>query len=221
MAYSLLANVLKQGRNTSVSSAINTTGSNLIIVAIASYNPNTAPVLSDSAGNTWTALTEVVEGGITRLRLYYSYAPTTSATHTFTCTGTDIYVGFSVTAYSGASSSPFDVENSNKSNGVSIATLTAGSVTPSVDDELIVAAIASGSIGEQSPLSINSGFTIANTSVNLSGEAFGVSLAYIIQTTKGTVNPTFSWTGNAETATSIATFKDGAVSNQANFLAFF
>src|SRR4051812_5534959 len=42
----------------STTSAINPTGANLIVVAVASYTVNAAPTLTDSKGNTWTGLTQ-------------------------------------------------------------------------------------------------------------------------------------------------------------------
>lgn len=210
MAFSLVSSVLKQttNANTTTSSAINTTGANLIVVSIADYALATAAVLSDSEGNTWTGLTPRSVNG-TRIKLYYCYNPTTSSSHTFTATGTGIYVTLSALAFSGSDTSPFDVQNgSATATGTSAST---GSVSPSLDNELIITSGAWGNPGQPTSLSINSGFTISQQAVNVSAIAFGLGTAYLIQTTKGAVNPTWSWGSSSEFALTIATFKASTV----------
>ena len=89
----VIANVGTAGTANSVTStAINTTGANLIVVNAAWYSAGSADVtISDSEGNTgWTALTTRTSTLVSN-RLYYKYAPTTSATHTFTLSGTNSY----------------------------------------------------------------------------------------------------------------------------------
>ncbi len=221
MAFSLISSVLKQSTNanTTTSSAINTTGANLIVVSIADYGVATAAVLSDSQGNTWTGLTARSTSGA-RVKIYYCYNPTTSASHTFTATGTGIYVALSALAFSGSDATPFDVENGTTgASGTSKAT---GSVSPSLDNELIITSGGWSNAGQPTSLSINSGFTISQQAVNVSGTAFGLGTAYLIQTTKGAVNPTWSWGSTSEHAFEIATFKASTVTpNTSNFFQLF
>ena len=52
------------------------------------------------------------------------------------------------------------------------------------------------------------GKTITNSLNGLDGVNYGGSLSYLIQTTAVAANPTYSWTGTAEVAIRIASFKD-------------
>ena len=57
MAYSLVSNTAASGTDSSVTTtAINTTGASLLVLGIAVDGAAT-PTISDSKGNTWTALT--------------------------------------------------------------------------------------------------------------------------------------------------------------------
>ena len=55
MAFALIANAAAAGgTNATSTSSINTTGANLIVIAVASYAVASVPVITDSNSNTWT-----------------------------------------------------------------------------------------------------------------------------------------------------------------------
>ena len=112
-----------------------------------------------------------------------------------------------VAAFSGAAAaSALDQQNGAVGTGTSLAT---GSVTPSEDNELVVSgvSIADGSSGTYA---VDSGLTITDQILASAGNFEGGGLAYIIQTSAGAVNPTWSWTGSVNSAAVIATFKAAA-----------
>ena len=198
MAYSLVAHTKASGANTFTTPAINTTGAGLLVVFVAWYDVR-PKVLGDSFGNSWTKLTEFVRNDVGGV-FYYCAAPTVGSGHTFTLTGSGIYGSMAVLAFSGADSSPFDAQNGSNGTGSSLAT---GSVSPSVDGELVVAGLGSNS---PDTVGIDSGFAISDQ-VGWCSSYFGAAAAYLVQTAKGAVNPTWSWTNSADAAAAIACFK--------------
>lgn len=188
------------GGNTTTA-AINTTGASLLIVLGGGFS---APSISDSASNSWTALTDYPEAGGSqpRVKFYYVVNPTTSATHTVTNTvGGDNCVAFF--AVNGAkTSSPFDVQNGATTAGAT--SHQPGSVTPSENNEIVVAGFSAGSTAEQ-PGAIAGYTTIENAVAN-----YRIALAYQIQTTATATNPTWAWTSATQAAANIATFKVAA-----------
>lgn len=210
MAWSQIAHVgaSSTGGSNFTSSAIDTTGANLIIIAVHSYEVQIQPTLTDSKSNTWTGLTAYSNTGTVRTRIYYCYGGTVGSGHTFTITNPvegATYSCIEVVAYSGAASSPFDVENGNNTGSAS--TLTTGSVTPSVNGELLIAAVGTSSVN---PSSIDSSFTISDSSNYSGGNHFGGGMAALIQGTAGAINPTWTLSGIGAAATAIATFKVAA-----------
>lgn len=192
------------GPNGGSTTALNTTGSSLIVVAVSRYSAGPAVTLSDSASNTWTALTESINTtGSLACRLYYCANPTTSASHTFTVAGTGIYSSLAAVAFSGGTNaSPFDLENG--ATGTS-ASATSGGITPSQNNEAVV--IATADDGAIANASIDGGFTRVETQLFGGGDHFGLNVAYLIQTTAAAANPTFTYTNTPNWACRIASFK--------------
>ena len=188
------------------SPAINTTGANLIVVHISSYSGATGLTLSDSASNTWTL---IVSTAISHPEssLYYCLNPTTNASHTFTVSGSNLYCVAQISAWSGAAiSGALDQSNSNTSG--SGTTLQPGSVTPSLNGELVITGVSDDT--PPGVFSIGSGFTILSQDAG-SGNAQGGACAYLVQSTAAAINPT--WTisvSQSFIAATIATFEVGS-----------
>lgn len=186
-------------------SPIDTTGANLIVVAISDYAIQPASILSDSKSNTWNALTPAIGSApYERTTLYYCYNPTVGAGHTFTATSPSgfTYPSINVSAWSGSAASPFDVENGGGSPGVS--SIQAGSITPSANGELIIAA---NCFEHTAAWSIDSGFTITDQDVYGGGNNFGGAMAYFVQTTAAAINPTWTNSQSNNVSAAIASFK--------------
>ncbi len=182
-----------------VSGSIDTSGSNLIVLAVCGESIDT---VSDSKFNTWIPLTQYSNGGVdTFVTIYYCYNPTVGAGHTFTNSRSYGWIG--VEAFDNSASSPFDQENGAGGNGIT--SKQGGSVTPSLNKELIISAVGNG--GSASTQLINSGFTKTNGTDAVSGINYGGALSYKIQTTLGAENPTWSWAGSATGTVANATFK--------------
>lgn len=187
--------------------AIDTTGATIIVVALGQINLIAICAITDSKGNTYTPLTAQTGAPFPYSRLFYCISPIVGSGHTFTADngGANIQGGIAVQAFSGGSP-VFDVENGvNSGFGNS---QQPGSVTPSVNNSLIVTAVCTDNDGIT--FAINSGFTITDSVDTGTGGAFvsGFGLAYLVQGTAGAINPTWSWSGTGSNAmATIATFK--------------
>ncbi|SRR6266436_3581628 len=214
MSFSLIGHVTAVANNDATTGSIDTTGADLIVIHIAQSKTTTLGTVSDSKGNTYTALTlESCSSGDVKSQLLYSKAPTVGSGHTFSYNGTGKAGVISVQAWSGANTSaPFDVGNGEIDGGLTSAAV--GSVTPSVDNELVVTGISPGS-GYQTSLTIDSSFTVSDKTVYSGGVNFSEGMAYKVQTTAAAVNPTWSWDTSDFSAANIATFK-AAVGAAAN-----
>lgn len=203
MAFALVVGTAVGANSNPTTPSIDTTGANLIIIGVSGWT-GSFPAPADSKGNSWTALTQRSYGD-SIVCLYYCYAPTVGSGHTFSMSGT-VYASIMVLAFSGAASSPFDAENGNGNGSTPVNTLAAGSITPSEDNELVVAVW--GSSNFDSP-SVDSGFTLSQVNAG-TGLPYHGGLAYKIQTTAATVNPTASWTSAQWASAGIACFKASA-----------
>src|SRR5204863_2222713 len=82
-----------------------------------------------------------------------------------------------------------------------------GSVTPSQDNEVLVTGY--GGDTNATTATIDSGFTVSDTFAYVGGSNMGGSAAYLIETTAGAKNPT--WSAGVNGPAIIATFKAVAV----------
>lgn len=185
-------------------SAIDTTGANFIIlnISILDFFPN--GTITDSKGNSApTALTAASGGGFCRSRLFYYVAPTVGSGHTFTFTGSNTgEPSIGVAAFSGVAASPFDVEN--VAGGTS-ASPSAGSITPTLNGELVFAGVCTRITTINS---IDSSFNVVGTPIADDGtNHLSEWIAYLIQNTAAAVNPTWTTGGSQIWAATIASFK--------------
>lgn len=208
MTIALLSHTYKQGNSggSGTSPAIDTTGASLLVAYVADFTGSSPATFADSQGNTWTALTARPLTGNMRSQMYYCASPSTSASHTFSATGTNSFAAIAIAAYSGTATSPYDQETGATTlTGTSLAT---GSVTPSENNELVIYGCGYAS----SALSVSVG-TMLDTAAIIGGTSYGIGLAYEIQTTATARSPSWSWSSSNSCSTTIATFKaDNGVS---------
>jgi hypothetical protein len=177
-------------------SAINTTGADLIVIVVASYNGTVSP--TDSQTNTWTA-GPLGSNGLYQIDTYYCVSPTTNASHTFSFSESTTYPGIAVYAASGVDTGDA-FEASNWSN-----TGATGSITPVNDGALIITGLCHDNTFASTSVT---GFTV-DTGTDYGGSNnMGVSLGVMTQGTAATVSETWS-AGTARTANIIA-FNPGA-----------
>jgi hypothetical protein len=178
---------------------INTTGADFLVAVVSNFGGTAA--VSDSKGNTWTALTESADA--VKCRIFYTVPSSVGASHTFTVSGAT-YPAICVAAFSGVHATPADQQNGATDTGVT--SLQPGSVTPSEDAELVVTGLATRD--PVSMESINDSYVLETSKPNnQDGVHMGAYLAYRVQTTAAATNPAWSWTTSRDASARIATFK--------------
>lgn len=211
MSFTLVGTVQQAQAGTNpVTSPIDTTGADLLLIFISDRAASAAGVPSDSKGNTYTGLT--VRNNTTNARGRWFYAtgtPTVGSGHTATDTGDFGTITFM--AFSGAhATAPFDVENGAAADS-SGATIQPGSITPNQNDSLVVVGLSEGNTPGGGGPTIDGGFsTPVYTTFNAGSSARGAAVSYLIQTTAAAANPTWTVSGVTEYATAIAAFKPAA-----------
>lgn len=227
MGVQLIARTGSSGASTYTTPSMDTTGASLLVLVV-SYVATVTPTISDSKSNTWTALTAKSVSGQQSSRIYYAANPTVGSGHTFTVTGSSILSTGIAFAFSGiTASSPFDQENGASLAG-SGTTLSCGSITPSVNGELIIAGFSSGAssatLGQVAidprVTSVMAGATTIDT---VGGVSYMCSVAFGIQGTAAAINPQWVLTGtgiNANATAVIASFKPSATVSGGGAFAF-
>jgi hypothetical protein len=114
--------------------------------------------------------------------------------HTFTLTGSTQLSAISVFAFSGIASNPLDVQNgANSTSGGT--TFQPGSITPGTSKEVIAACF--GQFAPGATATVNSSFTGLQQAAAVNSVNYGIAEAYLIQSTAGAVNPTFTLTASS------------------------
>jgi len=186
--------------NNGTTGAIDTTGADFL-VAVVSQGFQVDPP-TDNKSNTWTALTEQTGSSSNHVRIYYAKNATCGTGHTFTTPAGAAFPSLCVVAFFGSDlTSPFDNENGV---GESSSPVSTGSITPSQNDELVIA-IAGGNC--TSP-AIDGGFTLQENEDQTGGVNYGSAIAWLIQTTAAAANP--AWTVASSCNAAIASFKAAA-----------
>ena len=194
-------------------SSLNTSGATLAVAAINQYGPSgsfATNSISDSQGNTWTALTSVLSsGGNERMSAWYAIITSTNASHsvTFTNGAGNHYYAATVAFFSGTdTSAPLD-QQATAANQAQGTNHTAPSVTPSTNNQLVVSLLGSDGPGGMTANSIDGGFTIAQFQTTSSSTACG--LAYLVQTTAAAAAPTWVLSSaSAEGGLNSTTYKE-------------
>lgn len=193
MAFSLVAH--STGANTATT-AVDTTGATLLIAFINNFSGG-APVVGDNKGNTWVQIGTTLANGSTISSFWYVTGPlVVGSGHTVIGGGAGFYSICFQAWYANGRASPLDLTSQ-------AAAFQAGSVTPSQDNELLVAACAP--LDTQSASAISGGFTISDNVAYAPGVNEATALAYLIQTSAAAANPTWTASGGAP-GTFIATF---------------
>lgn len=208
MAISFIASVgagCPPGGSGFTTGSIDTTGADFLVIAVG-FLTTGVPSITDSKGNSWSALTKITTPLEPATQIFYSIPASVGASHTFTLTGAVTYAAMGVFAFSGVKqTSPFDVENGAFDDG-SPTTIQPGSITPSENGELIITSL-SGAV--TSGASVDSGFSSV-VGGYATGNGYSGHGSYLIQASAAAINPTWSWTGAYDAAVAIASFKAAA-----------
>ena len=203
-----LVNHTWNGAPTNVTTtAMNCSGANLATIVVVDFNQDaTSGTMTSNPSNTWHALTNSTDGGTNDTAVWYAEGLSANSTMTFTYSGGSFPAIF-VACWSGAkSSSAFDQQNQN----FGTPPLTTGSVTPSENNELVIAGVTTAQATET--FSIDGGFTKTDESPLVAATNEGGAMAYLIQTTATIADPVWTLANSTGSAAAIATFKAAAAS---------
>lgn len=202
-AQSLINHTTASGSPNITTSAMSCTGATAIWMASSS---GSGAVASDSSGNTWSV---VGSPGGGQLVVWVAYSANVSASQTFTLTGvTGLGSQQMLVQCWGGGSFSADV-TSTYASASSGSSLQPGSITPTVNGDLILAFLQNVS-GSCVSVAIDSGFTI----LDIAGAACLVD-ANLTQSTAAAINPTWSGIGifsipNAAAVQTAAKFNSSA-----------
>ncbi len=183
-------------------STITTTGASLLVCVIADSDGSSPP--SDSKSNTWATAVGPTATGNPDVTMYYVKNPTVGSGHTFTVTAASKFPSIYIASFSGTDTTANVDQNSSFSGNAG--TMQAGSITPSVANEVVVAGVCTGNA---TIATIDSGYSTTDALAFAGGVSWGGGMAYKVQTTAVATNPT--WSNSAlVTGAVIASFKSGA-----------
>lgn len=212
MAYTLISSTSKgsTGGGNVTTDAMSTTGADFLVLIGTSIASLSATFSDSSSGtNTFSTRTKYSTGTSSSIQIAYCQAPGfTSGSHTFTFgAGASSFPSLIVYAFSGSVATPYDSAENGGSYTINTST-TAGSVTPSQDNDLIVTGVSFDIAGHSGEAC--SGFSTPVVSTFSASNHYGVAAAWLLQTTAGASNPSWSWTGSTTGAKNVAAFKGTA-----------
>src|ERR1035437_1736218 len=191
--WTALANSSQAG----MTATLNSTGANLLTVAITSNGDATADI-SDLVGgnsNTWTLAK--ASPTYSTVKLFYSIPAHVGASHAFTIGNTSGGTNFSISAsaWTGAKSSGV-LDSQTASNFVgSASTIAPGSITPANTDVLVISAVDFNMSTSGYP-SVDGSMTFWNGAAS-TGANEGIGIAYHIMATPTAINPTWPPNGGS------------------------
>lgn len=186
MAINLIGNRKAAGTNGATTTALDTTGAKAIVISAAYFGVSAGGpgiTISDSAGNTWAALPERGPQGTVNVRQWYCLAPTTSASHTFTCAGSGAIPVMFVSVW-GSTASSLSIGPNNGGTVSGAGAFTVGAVTPTDAPALVINA---WGVNGSPTVSAASGWTVLDSQSVVGGTNFGGGVSYQIQSTPTTV----------------------------------
>jgi hypothetical protein len=194
---SFLANTVAHftsGSSGCTTSGINTTGADFLLASVTGYSGGLpGATITDSKGNTWTALTEYDgSDGNVGTRNFYCVAPTVGAGHTFTLSGANVYGRLNVTAWNGVDQTmPIDSQRAVRVSGGS-GPGSSGSLTPVHDGSLLVSLFGMGA--GTSPADASSpAFTVLDAHNGIGVQDYSTGLSYYIQSTAARISASWTW----------------------------
>jgi hypothetical protein len=212
MAWTIVAHSIQGSAGSSsgfTSTGVDTTGVDLIILALSGGNNGIAISSTDSKGNTVTQVVSAAAFGATTA-IYYTKNPTVGSGHTWTVTASGTGTSLAIFGLSGSDTSQ-NFDQSNGASGGFTSPGSPGSITPSLDGEIVVTAAGSGGLGSTFSISGGGGYTIEDQIAGVAGNmSTGLALAYQIQTTKTATNPSWTDSANGLSGLVIASFEAAA-----------
>lgn len=171
-----------------VSASINTTGADIIAIAVSDFSGGVTP--TDNKGNTYTQAVSVTTTRQTP-KWFTCHNPVVGAGHTFNTTGSNGFIA--ALAFSGtASGTVVDQTHGGISGALGSTTVSTGSVTPTQDGEIILAMMSIDDPSITTAPTVDSGLSGVTFDDNVPGSVFGLATAWKVQSAAAAINVTFT-----------------------------
>jgi hypothetical protein len=193
--------------NTVTSTAINTTGANLILTSFVYVDPGFTGISQSPSQTLFGSKAISITGGVA-VQTWIWFPSTASASQTFTVSGTAGKPSIFVSAWATASGGPLDKDAENDNSTGTTTLDVAGPVTPTVNGELCHVCL--GFNGTQTSAAINSSFiNLTADFIAATANATGGAHAYLIQGIAAALNPAWSWTPSSPQSATVMTTYTG------------
>jgi hypothetical protein len=186
---------------------LDTTGANLIVIITTDYVNNSCTdtpfsyATFDNKGNTYTARGPAISSSgapDANICLWEALNPTVGSGHNFSIGG--YYIAFAVAAFSGVkTSAAYETRVGSGSSGA-VTSIQPGNITPVDCNQLLVTGYGANGL-MTGAISVDSGYTVVDALIR--GDSLNVALAYLVETSITTKNPTWSDTGNSTTMVTV------------------
>lgn len=202
------------GATGGTTAAIDCTGANLIAINAGWFQSGSGTVTSANISDSLNGFTYTngptspqIAGSLGVASLFYKISPTVSNSMTFTfAPGLPVFGAIQVECWRDGSGTPV-ADQTNNARTSSASTLQPGSITPTVDNSLIVTGAADGGACTGQTLSVDSGFTIDAVTPCASTLTASGALASLPQSTAAPINPTWTSTSTEPLGAAIMSFK--------------
>jgi hypothetical protein len=179
------------GTNGGTTTALNTTGADFVIVALSQQN-GTAYTITDNFSNSFQSIrARGYDSAGSTILLYPTSFSVSTSSYTVTVSGTALFNNICISAWSGIAHG-WDGFSSGF-GATAVSTISPGTTTPTQTGQNLV--ITSLACDQTLPvdISVNAGFTqVPGSPVGATGPAYGIGLAYLIQTGMASVTPTWN-----------------------------
>lgn len=189
------------GGTSCTTSALDTRGASLIVIVQSGYsgvNPVSAP--TSNPANTFTRGVTNSSSGFSFSGIYWATNLTTAVNQTFSTSTAQTFPGMTVLVYSNGVGT---VDQTNSATA-SASTIQTGAITPTADNDLIVAGVA---FQAGSTATIGSGFSVPLVTGFHSGQNIGVAGSYLFQGFASAINPTYTLGSSSSVCATIMSFK--------------
>lgn len=189
------------GINVTTSTA-NSTGADYGFANVVSLSAGSPPVLTDNKGNKWEVIEVVTEGWVEMIT-YECKNPRVGTGHTLTATSDGKSPAVFAAFMSGVRRSGTHTDQASSAHTFTGTSQAPGSITPSENNCIVLSAFLCGGSGS---ISVGESYTKNSLQMNASGAHIGGGLAYKIQTTATSTNPTWTQAGSGSIGAAIYSF---------------
>lgn len=183
---------------------LDTSLSNFIGIGVA-FATGSTPSVSDNMGNGTYSARTAYSGAAVAVQLFYKFNPAVGAGHTWTIAGTGIVASMAILTFKTVktASDPYDQESGSTYFATTPAT--PGAYTPTNDNSVVLSFL---SHNATSPAFTCTGFTIKDQIGLTGGSNYGICSAYVIQTSKTSVNASWADTSGNQGGVDQANFDE-------------